>query len=287
MTDKRQLSSLKRGLRALYYLNYSGRMTAAELARKINVPRTTAHRILETLVAEGYVAHDAIGHSFYLLGQVRQLAFGFSRDDLISQAARPFLRGLCQKIFMPVGLTTPVGTDMVIQISMDHEAPLALVRLPEGTSFPVTYGPTGHVFLAHCSPELRRQIIALSIVYPSQASLRLPPGEVPTDTYLDGVRRKKFAIGLGVGPDIVEGLIAVPIFFKGAYAASLHVRFMKKVLSPEVVTARFLPEMFATAALVEERLIEMTNDAPGLYENISPLISQSAGGQPRGATFSR
>jgi IclR family mhp operon transcriptional activator len=275
MTDKKHLSSLKRGLRALHFMNYAGRMTAAELAREIKVPRTTAYRILETLVSEGYVAHDPIGHSFYLVSRVRQLAYGFNRDDLVSEAARPILHDLCQKVLMPVGLTTPVGTDMVIQVSMDHEAPLALVRLPEGTAFPITYGPTGHLFLAHCSEELRRRVIALSLTHPSVASQRLPPGDTPSDDYLDSLRRKKFAVGLGVGSQTVEGLIAVPVYFKGIYAASLYMRFMKKVLSPEVVIARHLPDLTAAAAAIESRLGHMAKEAPGLYEGINSLVSLS------------
>ncbi len=278
MSDKKHLSSLKRGLRALHFMNYAGRMTAAELAREIKVPRTTAYRILETLVSEGYVAHDPIGHSFYLVSRVRQLAYGFNRDDLVSEAARPFLHDLCKKVLMPVGLTTPVGTDMVIQVSTDHEAPLALVRLPEGTSFPVTYGPTGHLFLAHCSEELRRRIIALSLTHPSVSAQRLPPGDTPGDAYLDSLRRKKFAIGLGVGSQIVEGLIAVPVTFKGTYAASLYMRFMKKVLSPEVVIARHLPDLTATAAAIEHRLNAMADEAPGLYDGINSLVSLSQSG---------
>ena len=218
--DRRHLSSLRRGMNALTALSMTGRMTAAELAKRINVPRTTAHRILDTLVSEGYVIHNEHSHCFQLSHKVRQLAQGHHRDDTLSHIARPILRSFCREILLPVGLTARVGHEIVLQVSMDHEAPLAHHYLPEGFAFPITFGAVGRLFLAHCTEEVRRELIAAAFsTSPKYLTLHPPP----TSVELDAIRDLGYAIS--ARPGAREGVLAVPIFLKGQYLAGAHLRF--------------------------------------------------------------
>jgi DNA-binding IclR family transcriptional regulator len=278
MSDKRHLSSLRRGLSALSLLNYHGRVTTTQLARHCGVPRTTAHRILATLVDEGYVVHNEASHCYSLSSQVRRLASGFSRDGLVSEAGRPVLQRLCKQFMMPSGLTTPVGGDMVLQVSTDFEAPLALGRVPEGTAFPATYGPSGHVYLAHCGVEQRRQIVALAALSSgSFVSLYRPP--LPTDDLLDIILDRGYAVGLGAEPGCREGLIAVPVLFNGAYIASLTLRFMNRVHSVGTILERHLPVLRSAAEEIEDELNRRSRDQGDLDRAEAappPLVHRSA-----------
>jgi DNA-binding IclR family transcriptional regulator len=263
MSDKRHLSSLRRGLSALSLLNYHGRVTTTQLARHCGVPRTTAHRILATLVDEGYVVHNEASHCYSLSSQVRRLASGFSRDGLVSEAGRPVLQRLCKQLMMPSGLTTPVGGDMVLQVSTDFEAPLALGRVPEGTAFPATYGPSGHVYLALSSGSF--------------VSLYRPP--LPTDDLLDMILDRGYAVGLGAEPGCREGLIAVPVLFNGAYIASLTLRFMNRVHSVGTILERHLPVLRSAAEEIEDELNRRSRDQGDLDRAEAappPLVHRSA-----------
>ncbi len=253
MTDKNHLSSLRRGLAALSLLNYHGRVTPSQLAKHCDVPRTTAHRILATLVDEGYVVHDEVSHYYSLSSQVRRLASGFSQDGLVAEAGRPVLQDLCKKLMMPSGLTTPVGGNMVLQVSTDFNAPLALRRLPEGTAFPITFGSSGHVYLAHCGVEQRRKIIAMAALSSgSFVGLRHPP--VPSDATLDAMRVSGYAVGRGADADCREGLLAVPVYFNGAYVASLTLRFMNRIYSLEAILEKFLVVVQEASKDIEQEL---------------------------------
>ena len=53
MASRDNLSSLKRGLRALSLLNLREVLTATELAKELGLPRTTARRVLDTLIDAG------------------------------------------------------------------------------------------------------------------------------------------------------------------------------------------------------------------------------------------
>jgi DNA-binding IclR family transcriptional regulator len=276
MTDKRHLSSLRRGLSALSLLNFHGRVTTTELAQHCGVPRTTAHRILATLVEEGFVVHNEASHSYALSSQVRRLASGFSRDGLVSEAGRPILQDLCKKLMMPSGLTTPMGENMVLQVSTDFDAPLALGRVPEGTAFPITYGSSGHVYLAYCSVEQRRQIIALASMS-SGSFVALQQPAVPSNEALDTIRARGYAIGLGAERDCREGLLAVPVLFNGAYIASLTLRFMNRVHSTGTILERYLDIVQQASRDIERELDRMASEqamskTPAALEEQSPAL---------------
>jgi DNA-binding IclR family transcriptional regulator len=210
MDDKKHLSSLRRGLEALSILNIQDSLTGSELAARLKIPRTTAHRILDTLAADGYVVHDIANRCFRLSTKVRHIAFGFNRDSLLAEVARPVLQALCRETLMPVGLTTPVGQHIVTQVSTDHEAPLALERIEEGSTFPLTLGASGHIYLAHCAKDVREKLLS--------AAARAAPGDSPqtrpSDADLDRIRSDQYAIS-PPRDGWAEGIIAVPVYFNG------------------------------------------------------------------------
>jgi DNA-binding IclR family transcriptional regulator len=156
--------------------------------------------------------------------------------------------------------------------------------LPEGTSFPVTYGPSGHVYLAHCSREVRREMIEAAESSPT--TNRLGAGVAPSDDELDRILADGY--GLRVPPDLSEGVLAVPVYFGGAYVGGIHMRFMKRVLSRATVISRYLPRLQQAARDIESHLATQISETPALYNGIdSPLLVAdvpSAAVPPKGAT---
>jgi IclR family mhp operon transcriptional activator len=224
----------------------TGRMTAADLAKRIKVPRTTAHRILDTLVAEGYVIHNQHNHCFQLSQKVRRLAQGNNRDSPISEVARPILRDLCGEILLPVGLTAPVGHDIMLQVSMDHEAPLAQHYLPEGFTFPVTYGAYGRLFLAHCAREVSLELIATAL---SSTPAYLTPHAIPTEADLVQIRKRGYAVS--ARPAAPAGILAVPVYVREHYVAGIHLRFPNHPVAAKEAVERYLARLQRAARDIE------------------------------------
>ena len=77
MDSDQELKSLKRGLKAMTLINTAGSITISELSRALDLPRTTAERVLMTLLSEGYVARDPQTKRYFLTTRVRGLSHGF------------------------------------------------------------------------------------------------------------------------------------------------------------------------------------------------------------------
>ena len=270
MADKKQLNSLRRGLEALSILNVEDSLTGSDLARRLGIPRTTAHRILETLASEGFVIHDVDGRCFRLSAKIRHIAFGFNRDGLIAEVARPVLQALCRETRMPVGLMTPVGPNMVIQIATDHDAPLALEQVKEGATSPLAMGASGHIFLAHCTREVRRRLLA-SNTHGEQATAAVA---LLSDGEFDRIRRVGYAIS-PAREGWIEGLVAVPVHLDGEYVASAHMRYMRRVVSEAHVVERLLPKLRGAVADIELRLASQVEKIPKLFTSTSSQSSEA------------
>lgn len=252
--SRRHLSSLKRGMSALTVLSMTGRTTAAALAKRINVPRTTAHRILDTLVFEGYVLYNPNNHCFQLGPKVRELAQGLDRDELISEVARPILTELCRELLLAVGLITPADHHLVLQVAMDDEAPLSIIHMAEGFYFPVTFGAHGRLFLAHCAEGVRNKLIAEA---QSSGPAYLTSHAPPTLAELEHTRRVGYAVS--ARPGAKEGVLAVPVYFKGDYVASVHIRFTNFDGADKHAVERYLPRLKQAAHDVEAGLVQMVD----------------------------
>ncbi|WP_430334598.1 IclR family transcriptional regulator [Rhodococcus sp. ACT016] len=91
------------------FRNYASPLTAAELAYRTQLPRSTVHRILSQLAGMNWVEHSAVG---YRLGS-RALSLGGIVHREIRFAAAPVLHDLKIQTGMVVHLVVLDGTDTV------------------------------------------------------------------------------------------------------------------------------------------------------------------------------
>ena len=180
---------------------------------------------------------------------------------------------------MPVGLTSPVGQQMVTQVSTDHEAPLALDRIEEGKTFPLMLGASGYIYLAHCAKDVRDKLISTAILSTPQSKSSAPP----SDAEFDRIRSNKYAFSPS-REGWAEGLVAVPIYLNDEYVAGIHLRFMKRVLTKANVLQSLLPKLQAAALEIERRVSAMIHEMPELYSHIKGplLVSENQQTHPNG-----
>jgi len=247
---------LKRGLRALSLLNLREVVTATELAAELRLPRTTARRVLDTLVEEGYAEKMTREYKYRLTPMVNVLSSGFSDESWIAHVAEPLLVKKTIDIGWPLVVATPSGDQMMVRVSTDRLTPLALDHFGVGFKTPMVHGTSGHVMLAFMSQqhrELTLQVIRSSSD-PKQALAR---EDARIRSIVNAVRAQGFAHI--IYKEYPEASVGVPIFLNGVARACLLMGYVKAAIKPAQIIEKYVPQLKSlseaiTAGVAELRL---------------------------------
>lgn len=253
MDQRQEIKSLKKALRALTFLNSHGESTVTDVACAIGVPRTTSHRLLETLASEGYVEKQAHSHLYRLTSLVQGLSSGFGETDLLVEIARALIERVGDKVRWPLALATPQGCNMVVKIGTDYDTPLAIDRYFIGFKTPMIHAPAGLCYLAHCEEDQRTAILELA--GKSEPGGRLRPEQLSNLEFdLGDIRQRGFShIRFA---QYREAGLAVPVFADGKVMGGIVLRYIKstmKMAQVEDLYAPILLKLAADIALAYER----------------------------------
>jgi IclR family mhp operon transcriptional activator len=261
MDERQEIKSLKKALRALTFLNCNGESTVTDVACAIGVPRTTSHRLLETLASEGYVEKQAHSHLYRLTSLVQRLSSGFSDSDLLVEIAKSLVQRAGEKVRWPLALATPQGCDMVVRIGTDFDTPLAIDRYFIGFKTPMIHAPAGLCYLAYCEEDQRASILEM-------AGRSEPGGRLRSDRLadleftLDQVRQRGFChIRFA---QYREAGLAVPVFADGKLMGGLVMRYIKSTMKSAQVEELYAPIVKTLAddiARAYERRVVPAEDA--------------------------
>ncbi|PIF40153.1 IclR family transcriptional regulator [Delftia sp. 60] len=154
--DKYMVPALERGLRLLQEFGRgNATLGAPELARRLQLPRATIFRMLNTLEAMGFLQR-ADGSNDYRLGlSVLRLGFEFLSSMDLTELGQPVIARLCGEIRYPCNIVVRDGRSIVYVAKVTPPTPLtSSVRV--GTRLPAHATALGRVLLADLSlPELR------------------------------------------------------------------------------------------------------------------------------------
>lgn len=99
-TTRRRIThrSLARGLHILELVATSeGGGGLANLARQAGLHRSTAHHLLQALVADGYLRQDAVTHRYHPGPRLRRVLGPAPTADYIARVAQPYLAEIAQR----------------------------------------------------------------------------------------------------------------------------------------------------------------------------------------------
>lgn len=256
---KDNIRALTRGLTVLRAANALNGASINQLAAYTGFSRGTTYRLVKTLEQEGYLQHDPLANVFTPTVLTTGLASNYRREEWASAVAMPILQATTDRIKWPVGVSTLVGTNLVVRASTDRTSPFALRRYALGHRVTLFNTAAGRVFLAFCPPDIRDMLIVLRKREGIEAKHADLAG-VDLSPTLERVRRA----GHAVSAYAVEGerAIAVPVFVHGALFATLSLRYMQSVLSPDDARAEYLPLLHAVSEELRSALETYFADAP-------------------------
>ena len=127
-------------------------ITASEMARELDIPRSTVFRLAQTLAHLGLLEHNEGGHAFRL--GVRVLRFGFEYIASLDLAdiARPYLEALRDDTGMSAHLVIRDGDEVVVILKAARRAAIS-GSLGLGTRLPAHGTVLGRIILADMTPD--------------------------------------------------------------------------------------------------------------------------------------
>lgn len=191
--------------------------TAAGIGRRAGLPSSTAHRIVDDLVAAGLLERDD-EHRVRLGMRLWELALRGSMALRLRQAALPHMEGVQAQVREHTQLAVLEQDEALFLERLSHPDAGANITRVAGR-LPLNASSSGLVLLAHADPALRERVLG--------RPLRAVSPETVTDAgvlrrLLATVRRQGFVVAPGSIEAVSTG-VAVPIRDRGEVVAALSV----------------------------------------------------------------
>ncbi|MEM7334404.1 MAG: IclR family transcriptional regulator [Chloroflexota bacterium] len=170
------IQSVERAFSLLYTIGHNKDQTSiSQLARDVNLPRTTVVRLLETLQAVGAVK-TAVSKDTYQLGdQLLALLSKASWVDQIVAVAQPSLQKLAEQTGETIYFCLPDGDQcyFAAQINTRYK-----IRIADSTGerHPLHITSSGKLFLAHRTAEALNAYFNQPLIQYSQATVNHKKG---------------------------------------------------------------------------------------------------------------
>ncbi|WP_245555941.1 IclR family transcriptional regulator [Nocardia cerradoensis] len=232
------VTSVDNALRIAAMLQLEGALTVSQVAERIGVAPSTAHRLLQMLVYRDFAVQDS--DRAYRVGPLLELAaHSRSAASRLRAAALPQLRRIVDQLGESANLT--VRTADTVRFVASVECGQALrVGSREGMVFPAQRTSGGMVLLAEVSPA---ELAALYAPERFTERPEPPPDLGQLSAELEKIRHNEFAVNDGRSE---RGVVAVGVAVRdgsGAAVAALSVsmpsvRYEKRSLPRYVAVLR-------------------------------------------------
>lgn len=238
--------SLVRGLRVLTEISANGPMRASEVARRVDLPRATVVRLIETLIESGMIRRHDGSKTYEVTEQVTRLSHGYDRWSALTDSAIADITEAANTLTWPLVLSTPSGLDMVVRYNTDHLSPLALQRYNLGFRIPVFDTASGMVFLAYGSNSERDTY--LNLLETEQGTLDVSRVKRRiVETQAEG-----FCIHHRAGS--LEKTLAVPVLHNGVFQGALAMRYIPSAISYAELKSRYVEPINTLAKSIGDKL---------------------------------
>lgn len=238
------LQGLERGLAVIQAFSRDApAMTLSEVARRTDISRATARRILLTLASLGFVRSD--GRDFSLSPRVLSLGWAYISSLNLWETARPFMADLSAEMQETCSATTLDLPDIVFEARVPAPRRILMMSLEVGSRLPAYATAMGRVLLAGLSDEQVAAHLAETRLEPLTHRTTTDPARLRA--IVAAVREQGFSL---VDEELELGLrsLSVPLPGPdGRPVAALNLCAATARVSVEEMHARYLPAMRATA----------------------------------------
>lgn len=252
MSNSQTNRSLERGIRLLKLIDHLGGCSLSALAREAELPKTTAKRLLDTLLEQKLV-RKSLSDGLLRTNVILPLEHEFELPTYawrLCDLAAPLMVNLVEQVRWPSDLFVRSGNAMQIVENSRANTPISIYHGKLSIQVDMLLSAAGRAYLAYCSDAERQRLIAENLpgnpCYSDPASV---------DRMLEATRRQGYAVRhpdyTGVSrPD--DGLlaIAVPVKVEQQVLACINLVWVRDYMNEEAFAERYLTPLQNTAAAI-------------------------------------
>lgn len=237
-TGESAVQPVLRALDILRVLNEKNPASLAFMHERTGLPKPTLVRLLQTLIAAGYVEQLSRRHGYRLTQEVLQLARGFRFDHHVVEVARPYMDAFTRIHKWPVAIATLEGARMHVHYGTQGLSPFSYdadVKRPN--RIPVLQAALGRAYLAYC-PKDERDVLLRLLRQSGHAADREAKDKNFIARLISEIHAKGYATMATVPGETANG-IAVPIMKGDAVLAAITLRFYDSAMSEQEAATRY------------------------------------------------
>jgi len=241
---------LERGLRMLQLFDRSRKvLSAAEMARALQIPRSTAFRIAQTLEHLGFLVRE---NEAYRVGPaVLRLGFEYIASLEFSELARPIVERLRDDTGFSAQLVIRDGRDVVVVLKAAAQSAFAS-NVNVGTRMPAHATILGRVLLTGTDDR------ALAALYPAASLPKVSAKSPRTLAELKRLVNEDRARGFAVSESFFEqGISAVAAPVRdgtGHVVAAISITAQRPTLDPAELRERLVKQVLHAARDLSHQL---------------------------------
>lgn len=251
------VKSLSRGLTVLSAVNQYRPATVKQLVHRTGLPKPTLIRLLQSLVAEGYVKNAADSAGYQVGAGARRLSSGLEHSRY-TEIALPHLKSLSENIKFPGYLHLRDGKNMWLETSARLTAPIQLPIFGLDRA-PMLESAVGNAYLA-ALPEFESNLLIAELSKDGDSTER-------NTNYAKAVNAIELARTRGYSrfqhSEILKDLeaLAMPVSENGQVIGAVSVVVLSDIISESLVRDRLIPGMRLCVQNIEADLDKATPTA--------------------------
>ncbi|MBK1866040.1 IclR family transcriptional regulator domain-containing protein [Aestuariivirga sp. YIM B02566] len=243
------VNAVVRALDILRLINEIGPVSVVDLQKRSAMPKATVLRMVETLIAQGYVSRSE--NALYApTGKCLLLSSGFDSKASYVKAAEPVLAKLRDRIGWPSDFAIYDNDAMLIVLASSELGVLSITGQGAART-PLLRSALGRIYLAHLSDEERKSLLDRFLPADPLAGTRRQVEKILGDAGERGYAISDEAYLDTLYPAGMHAL-AVPVLGGKRPLAAVNVLFLRKALTLEKGIKTLLPALRAAAKEIGE-----------------------------------
>lgn len=267
------IEPISRALRILEALNCRPLTTIEDLHRDTGLPKPTLVRLLQALMADGYVTQVSRTAGYRLAARVLALISGYHPRDLLVDVAQPLMDRFTRQYKWPLYLATPQDMTLWMRYTTANLSSIA----PDYLSgyhyrFSLVVSAVGKAYLAYCPRAERRLLLAPLLGVPDVEDGQVRD-QASVDALLAEVKAKGYSTTGSIQGDRGRG-IAVPLREGRRIIGAISMRHFRSALSEAEVVKRFLGPLKDLSIEIGRELQKNKKAQASVATSLAPLPGQ-------------